>query len=184
MNAEELLLLGQYSYLLSSVPTVQQVTTLTASAASVSLPVPAGFNTLTVKWRVRAGDSNPGEQMWLTFNGDTGNNYLWQVLQGNNASAASTSSGAAVAKIQIATIAGNSATANYFSQGTFDVGGASDATFKTVQGTAAAFSSTTSSWTGVYSGQWLSTATIQSIGLAANGNLFLAGSRFTVIASL
>jgi hypothetical protein len=164
-----------------------QTTTLSGTQTSVILTVPTGtaYNFLTVKWRVRGATAVAGEQMWLQLNGDSGNNYLWQINQANNATVAGSASGAAVAKIQIATTIGSSATANYFASGSFEIGGASDtANFKTVQGTATAYSSTTSSWGGTYAGQWNSTAAVTSITLFPQGaSGFAAGCIFTLFGS-
>lgn len=167
--------------------TVQELytTTLTGSQASVVLPVPTGsaYNFLTVKWYVRCDNAVTGQQMWLQLNGDTGTNYLWEANQANNATVAGSTSGAAVVHGQIATIVGSSATANFFSSGSFEIAGASSANFKTVVGSGTAYSSTTSMWTGLYGVEWGSTAAVTSVTLAPNAGNFIAGCIFTLLGS-
>lgn len=183
-SALETLLLAQYAYLQNNTPQLYSNTYISATTASVTLTVPSGYNNLEVVWRARCSDANAGEQLYLRLNGDSGSNYLWEVTQGNNATAAATTSGAATTFIQIGTVCAASATANYFSSGRFTVAGASDtANYKTACGTGAAFAATNNMWSGVYSGQWNSTAAVTSITLQGATGSFVAGSRFSLYVS-
>lgn len=160
-------------------------TTLSAPSASVVIPVPAGvsYNFLRVQWRAKSSTAVAAEQLYLQLNGDTGNDYLWQNDQANNATVAGTSSGGVVNKIQVATITAATSTANFFSSGSFEIGGASDATnFKTVVGTATAYATSTNSWAGVYAGQW-SGGPVTTITLFPATNNLVTGCIFSLYGS-
>lgn len=165
----------------SALPAQVATQKLGVAAASVTFSSLPAFNRYKVFWYARASDASVAEPIFIQLNGDTGNNYLWEVNQANNATVNGTSSGGAVAHIQIGTMAGNSATANYFSAGEFTIDGAQGSLFKIAQGTAAAFSTTSNMWNGTYSGQWNSTAVVTSVTIFP-GNVanFVAGSQFSV----
>lgn len=154
---------------------------LVASQANIPLVIPAGFTRLKVYWRVRSSVAGAAEQLYLQVNGDTANDYLWEVNQANNATVAGTTSGATTNKIQIGTVTGGTATALYFGSGELTLDGASDTTnYKTIQGTGASFASTTNMWAGVYSGQWLSAAAVVSLTLSCASGQVMAGSSASV----
>lgn len=155
---------------------------LTGSASGIPLTVPTGYARLRVCWRARSSAASTGAQLYVQFNGDVANDYLWQVSQANNATVAGTSSGTAVAQIQVGTIPAASATGGYFGSGEFIVDGASDTTNgKSVTGTGSAFSSVTNSWCGTYSGFWSPSVAVVSMNLfsGAAANL-AAGSSVSV----
>jgi hypothetical protein len=161
-----------------NLPVLLASSVLVAPAANIPLAIPAGFNRIKVYWRVRASDGVPAEPLYLQVNGDTGNDYLWEVNQANNATVAGTTSGAATGHIQIGTIPAASATALYFGSGEFTLDGASDTTnYKTITGSGSAYASTTNMWAGVYGGQWLSAAAVTSLLLfPGNSSNFVVGS--------
>lgn len=145
--------------------------------ATLNVPANTSYNFLTVKWRARGSAATTAQGLSLTLNGDSGNNYLWEVNQANNTTVAATTSGAAVAAIQVATICCASATANYFSSGVIEICGASDtANFKTIVSTAVGMVTTTNMYTGVYSGQWNSAAAVTSITLTPGSGTLVTGS--------
>jgi hypothetical protein len=148
---------------------------------SVVIPVPAVWPRVQVCWRVRSSAANPAEQLYLRFNSDTANHYLWQADQANNATVAGTDGGGATNVIQIGTVTSGTATAGYFASGNFVVEGVTDATnFATVVGSGTAYASTTNSWTGTYGGQYVAAGPITSLTLAcASGNL-VTGSTFSL----
>lgn len=168
-----------YLYALQQAAATQTLNATTASVTFSGLPAANGF---LVKWSARCSDANVAEMLFLRFNGDSGSNYLWEVNQANNATVAGTSSGAAVAQIQIATTTANSATADYFATGSFVVDPGGTGQYTKANGTASAFATTTNMWSGVYGGQWLSTATVTSITLQGATGSFLAGSQFSIYA--
>lgn len=164
---------------------IQQIatTTLTVATSAMSLNVPAttSYNFIKVSWRVRGDTASAAQQLYLRFNGDTGSNYLWQNVQGNNSTASSNTSGAATTFIHIGTMTCNSATALYFSSGDFEISGASDTTnYKTAVGKDIALASTTNMWAGTYGGQWQSAAAITSVSLTPQVGNFMAGSTMTM----
>lgn len=161
-------------------PELLQEVSITSTTAQVTINIPTGFPRVKVHWRARMSDAVAAEQLYLQFNADSANHYLWQVNQANNTTVAATTSAAAVAQIQIGTVTGNSATATYFGSGEFTIDGVSDTSnFKTAQGTGAAFASTTNMWSGTYGGQYLITGTISSFTLFGQSGSFLAGSLVT-----
>lgn len=162
-------------------PTLLQTTTVTSPLSSQILTVPAGYQRVKVNWRIRSSVAGAAEQLFLRMNGDTGSHYLWQVDQSNNATVAGSSSGALAAQIQIGTVTGSTATANYFASGEFVVDGIADATnFATAIGIGAAFATTTNSFAGDYSGQWAQSAVVTSLTLfCATGNI-AAGSVISI----
>lgn len=166
-----------YSYGVQQAAPTQVLAATTASVTFSGLPAANGF---MVAWSARCSDANAAEQLYLRFNGDTGNNYLWEVSQANNTTVAATTSGAAVAFIQIATVTANSATANYFANGSFVVDPGGTGQFTTASGHANASATTTNMWSGTYGGQWLSTATVTSITLQGATGSFLAHSKFSI----
>lgn len=151
----------------------------TSAQSSISLSVPAGFSRLKVFWRCRSAFSATGVQLYVQLNGDSGGNYLWQLVQGNNSSAAALSSGTAVDEMQLGTIAAASASSGYFSSGEFTIDGASDTgNGKTLVGTGAAFSSVSNSWAGTYAGFWSGLASVNSITIfgGSGGDLVAAST--------
>lgn len=155
---------------------------LSGTAASVNFTSIPACGNLMVVWRARNDSANPAVQLYVQFNSDGGNNYLWEINQANNTTVAATTSGAATTRIQMATMTAATSTANYFAAGSFTIAGASDTSaFKVVQGTAAAFVTATNMYSGTYSGQWLSTAAITSINITPASGNFTAGSRFTLL---
>lgn len=178
------LLMSQWAQLMATTPLLAPSSTfISATTATVTLAVPSGFNNIEVIWRVRASDATAAESLFLQMNGDTGNNYLWEVNQANNTTVAATDSGGATSHIQIGTVPGNSASANYFGSGRFTVSGASDSVAKTLVGTGTAYSSVSNAYAGVYSGLWSGTAAVTSLTIVCQTGSFLPSSRFSVYVS-
>lgn len=180
----EALLMEQVAYLMHNSPVLLQSTTLGSNQSSVVLNVPSGiaYNTLRVNWRTRCDNAVSAQQMYLQFNGDTGSNYLVERSETNNTTTTNVGpGGAATTKIQIGTVSCASATALYFSSGSFTVGGASDAVnFKTAVGTGTAYATVSNAYIGLYGGQWNSAATITSLTLTPAAGNFVAGSVFSL----
>lgn len=166
---------------LSVFPAQLQTSTISSPQPSQSLTVPSGYQRVRVHWRIRSTVAGAGEQLYLRMNNDSAAHYLWQVDQSNNATVNGSASGSAVAQIQIGTVCGATATANYFSSGEFVVEGIADSTnFATATGIGSAFATTTNSWTGDYSGQYLQSAIVTSLTLfCATGNI-AAGSVISI----
>jgi hypothetical protein len=167
---------SNYAYNLQQIAPTQK---LVSNVASVTFNIPSGLNGVMLTWRARSSSAVTAEMLLMQLNGDTGNDYLWEVDQANNATVAGTTSGAATNKIQIGTVTGNSATALYFSSGQTLIDGVSDTTnYKTAAGIGAAFSTTTNMWSGVYGGQWNSAAAVTSVTIFAQTGNLMTGSQF------
>src|SRR5215472_18261385 len=85
-----------------NLPVLLASSVLGAGAASIPLAIPAGFNRIKLYWRARGDNAATAIQLYLRINGDSANDYLWEVNQANNTAVAATTSGAATAQIQIA----------------------------------------------------------------------------------
>lgn len=155
-------------------------------AGVITLNVPGGtsYRYLTVKWRARASDAVTVELLDLQLNGDTASHYLWENVQGINGTSTSQTSNGTATSAWAGTICGSSATANYFSSGQFEIGGASDTTnFKTYSGTGTAFVTTTNMYAGTYGGQWLSSAAVTSLTLFGASGSLVSGSTASLYGS-
>lgn len=152
---------------------------LTGSASSIPLSVPSGpaFSVLRVAWTARSDNAGFATYMCLRLNGDSGNNYLWQINQVNIASTAgSGNSGALTSLIQIGTMAGGTATSGYLGSGEFTIPNAAGNTYKAPEGHSTSTNSTTNSYSGTYGGLWLNTSAVTSITLLAGAGNLVAGS--------
>lgn len=155
-------------------------TILAGSLASITITIPSGFNHLHAVWTGRSDSATTAVSADLRLNGDSGSNYLWQTNETHNTSSTPAQSGAATSLMIIGAMPAASATANYFGEGSFTVGGVSGATFKVTSGHSSAYVTTTSSYVGVYSGQWLSTAVVTSVTLLPNAGNLVAGSSMSI----
>lgn len=160
---------------------------LSVAQSSIVFNLPSGlFNRVRVEFRARSDAAAvPAEQLYIRINGDSGNNYLWQIDQANNNTVAGQSAGAFTSRIQVATIPAATATANYFGTGEFIVSETNTTgAVISVAGYATAIANATNSWSGTYGGIWGGAGgPVTSVTLfAATGNL-TAGSRFSIIGS-
>lgn len=169
---------SNYSYAVSqAAPTV----TLGTTTASVTFSgLSTAVNSFLVKWSARCSDANAAEQFKVQLNGASGSSYIWEVNQANNTTVAATTSAGASTFIQIGTVTAASATADYWASGMFTVDNGSASQFPTVQGTAAAFATTTNMWCGVYSGLYAVATTVTSITMFGATGSFVAGSQFSI----
>lgn len=177
----ELLALAELQNLQNNTPQLLQKTSIGVSTASYPITVPSGYNRIGVFWRVRSTVSGVAEQLYLRMNGDTSNHYLWQTNQANNNTVSGSASGSLVNVIQVGTVTGGTATADYFASGNFVVDGVADATnFATAVGSGTAYAATNNSWAGTYAGMYNQSGLITSLSVfCASGNI-AAGSNFSV----
>lgn len=158
--------------------------TLINPAASIAVLIPAvGFSTLRVVWSGLSNDTGSATYLGVRFNGDTGNNYLWQYHQINTTTTGGANSGGVTDRIRVATMPAASATANYVGAGEFVISNASGSTYKATSGRSTAITSTTTGFSGTYGGMWLSTAAITSLTLLPLGGSLLAGTSVSVYGS-
>lgn len=157
----------------------QSVTSGTSSALTVSLT--GTWSSLLVKWVGRSNDASTAKGANLTFNGDTGNNYLWIQSEAANTTNTSSVPGALTSSIHIGTMPAASATANFFGHGEFSVGSPnSTAIFKVAEAEASGYTTATDVRLGVYGGQWSSTAAITSLTITPAAGSFVVGSKLSV----
>lgn len=157
----------------------QSVTSGTLSSLTVSLT--GTWSSLLVKWVGRSNDASTAKGCNLTFNGDTGSNYLWIQSEAANTTLTTSVAGALTTAIHIGTMPAASATANFFGHGEFTVGGPnSTSMFKVAVAEASGFTTATDVRLGVYSGQWSSTAAITSLTLTPAAGSFTVGSKVSV----
>jgi hypothetical protein len=152
---------------------------LTAGAASITLSVPAGasLGVLRVAWTARSDTASAATYMCLRLNGDSGNNYTFQLNQANaNAASTGGNSNGLVGVIEIGTMAGATATAGYLGSGEFTIPNASGGTYKTAEGFSNSANSSTNGYSGTYGGLWQNTAAVTSITLLPLAGSLVAGS--------
>lgn len=167
-----------------ALPTQIGTTTLSSTSASVTFSSIPAFTHLRVHWHVRTNSGNTNDNMLLRFNGDSGANYDFQLIEGSNATAtASASTGQT--SILIGTAVGGTGTSGFFSNGVVNVVGASQAAsghVATVTGTwYACWSGTAAtSQAGTTGGLWVPSGAITSITLLPAAGSFAAGSAFSL----
>lgn len=179
MDSLALYSLTQQNYLANNIPQLLYETTLgTTGPATYTVVIP--YNRILCTWYARSSVTGSAFNVDLQMNGDSAAHYLWQITQGNGATATSQGSGGLASFIEIGVVPGTSATANYWGSGQFIVDGANQAnTFPTAQGTSCAFASSTSGYMGMYGGQYVELGVITSLALTSTGGSFIAGSQFS-----
>jgi hypothetical protein len=159
-------------------------TVLTGSQASVAFTslttkYAATYQHLQVRWAARTDRANTNDRLYLTFNGDTGNNVYTHQLFGNGSSVSGGAGwGTTDPKVLMeSALLGSSATANSFGAGVMDVLDPFETTKnKTVR---ALFGNTIAPRVEITSAVYLSTSSITSLSFSAIGSL-VSGSRFSL----
>lgn len=176
----EALLLAQVNYLQNNTPQLIGTTILGASAASISITIPSGYNHLQCTYTGRQDSGSGGAFCFVRINGDSGANYTWQGLYGNVSTATSSNAAGAVSGIRLGVLPGSGDTANYFGTGAFTLGNVGSAVFKPLSGHFQGPITTTNGYAGTYGGIWASTAAITSVALFPNSGNLIAGSSLTI----
>lgn len=152
---------------------------LAASAASIPISVPTGFNNLYGVYTARKDVGGGGAFTWMRFNGDSGNHYEWVNQIGNNAQG--TSGAALVGFMQMGLCAGASDTAGYFGTGTFSIANASSTSVgKAMFSNASLICNTTNFYLSEFGGVWNQTSALTSITLLPDAGNLVAGSSFAL----
>lgn len=158
--------------------------TLLASASSVTFsPLPA-FTHLRLTWHSRTTSGNATDNMLLTFNGDTGAHYVWEIMSGTNTTVvASPSTGAS--NIVVGGTVGGTGTSGVYGNGAVDILGFAQAQSGhslTVTGHwfACWSNSAATDQTGVAGGLYNPSAAITSLTLTPAAGQFAANSVFSV----
>jgi len=123
LNNIAALLAGGAAASAASFDSFATVTVGAGGAANIEFTsIPSTYTHLQIRGIIRSTTVATGtDDMWITFNSDTGSNYAYHVLQGNG-SAASAGAGATQAKIVIGnSIIRASSTASAFSAGVIDI---------------------------------------------------------------
>jgi hypothetical protein len=167
----------------NTVQLVDAVTLLSPSSNIVFNPS-SSLNHLMIKWHARSTSGNTSDNMQLQINGDSGNNYDWQLLAGLNATASSTP-GLGDSKILIGTVVGGAGTAGFFANGEIDIPGWSQASSShvvTVNGRWYACWSNTAatSQVGTFGGLYTASGKGTSVTLSPAAGSFATGSIFSI----
>lgn len=158
---------------------------LSSSQASIQFsPVASTYNNLMLKWHARTTSGNASDNMQMQINGDTGNNYDWQILAGLNTTV-STTPGMGDSKLVIGTCVGGTGTAHYFSNGQLEILGWSQASAThiiTYTGTwyVCWSNSAATSQVGTCGGLYTPSSAATSLSLAPASGSFAAGSVFSL----
>jgi len=177
-----------YSYSSQQAAATQVLGGTTASITFSS--VSSKYTNVTVYWSARDTNAALSDSLLLRFNGDTGNNYGYQYVEGQGTTAQAASGAmSATSSITIGKITGASATASYYSGGRFDVLGwnksASGRNAVAVGvGYVTGSNTTTGQLTGSYGGGYVPAAQLSSLTLLPSAGSFAAGSQFSLYAEM
>lgn len=159
---------------------------LGGSAASVTFapnPLPTGFRHLLIEWYARGDTAATSAGVQLRFNNDTAANYDNQTLRGT-AATASAAENLGATSIKIGSIPANTATANYFGQGSckvFHYNGTTGNKLATGDSFIFTANTTGTGFTDRNDGKWRTAATaITRLDIFPSAGNFVAGSVFTL----
>lgn len=178
--------LGQGIFTSGTACTTTGTVTVTCAATSITFSSIPGTGThLLLKVLGRVSDAAAAENLVIQFNADTGSNYWYQLIEGNNTTNSASDSLGLVAVPLISAIPGASATANHAGTADIDLEGYAGTTFdKQVTAKWGFYTSGSHPLTtGQATVDWANTAAITSIKLIdGGGGNFVAGSVFTLYA--
>lgn len=143
---------------------------LNASAASVTFAnIPqTGYTDLKVVSSYRTNRTQIFDQLRLTFNGSATAVYSFRGLTGDGATATSESS-SSVASIKVAPGAGNSATANTFTNDEIYIPNYTSSNYKSLSSEGVGENNATTAYASMFAGLWSNTAAINSVTLTPEG---------------
>jgi hypothetical protein len=154
-------------------------TSASVTFSSLNATYGSSYQHLQVRWAARTNRANTNDRLYMTFNGDTGNNVYTHQLFGNGSSVSSGSGwGTTDPKVLMeSALLGASATANVFGSGVMDLLDPFETTKnKTVR---ALFGNSVAPRVELTSAVYLSTSAITTLSFSAIGSL-VAGSRFSL----
>ena len=155
--------------------------TTAPTGASTTINVPSWVNTIQGAYTARTNNAAAGGFVNLQFNGDTGNNYAWEIVLANTATVSGQNSAGATNMIHIGAKTAANDTANYFGSGSFWIPNAQNTSmFKSAHSGFNAVGSPTNGFAGTMGGTWANTAAITSVTLLPDAGNFVAGSSFTL----
>jgi len=177
-----------YSYNSQQVAATQVLGGTTASITFSGIS--SKYINITVYWSARDTNAGLSDSLLLRFNGDTGNNYGYQYVEGQGTTAQAASGAmSTVSSITIGKVTGGSATASYYSGGRFDVLGwnkSASGRNTAVAGVGYLTGSNTSTGqlTGSYGGGYVPSAQLSSLTLLPSAGSFAANSQFSLYAQM
>lgn len=145
--------------------------------------IPSWVNHLEIYFQARGtGGTTGGIFTCGRVNGDSGNNYVYEVDFGQITTANAQNSGGAVAQFNMVVVPSNGDTANYFGSGFWTIRNIQATTqFKSFSGYGGGPSSTTNAASGTFAAQWNSTAAITRVDIfGAGGTTLAAGSNWQI----
>lgn len=150
------------------------------TTAAGTLNVPAWANTIKLSWAARQSTAATGGVFLdLRFNADSGSNYVWEYVQGSNATVTSANSGGLTTGIHIGIIPQGNDTANYQGAGELTICNAQGSNYKAVSSRWNGPLTATNLTTGTAGGLWQNTAAITSLTILPNTGSFNGGSNMT-----
>lgn len=177
-----------YSYTSQQAAATQVLGGTTASITFSGIS--SKYTNLSVIWSARDSNAALSDNLLLRFNGDTGNNYGYQNVEGQGTTAqAAAGAMSAVSSIIIGRITGASATASYYSGGRFEVTGwnkSASGRNAVVSGVGYVTGSNTSTGqvVGTYGGGYVPSAQLSSLTLLPSAGSFVSGSQFSLYAEM
>jgi hypothetical protein len=151
----------------------------TALATITFAGIPQGYRNLEIRAISRCTQAAGGSDMWIRFNGDTGSNYSYHLLQGNGSSAVAASGSSQTYIRNQSTVDGSYS--NIFQASIFTITDyASTSKNKTLRGLTG-FDANGDGHIRELSGAWYnSSSAITSIDIIANGTTFSQYSQFAL----
>jgi hypothetical protein len=141
------------------------------------LNIPQNYTDLVVKGSTRRSTAGVIGPMILNFNGDFGNNYSYRILQGDGATATS-SSASSTSLAYVGQLTGDASTSNTF--GTFDfyIPNYTSSNQKSSSSDAAGENNATTALLNLVANIWTGTAPISSITITPGAGLIMQHSTF------
>jgi hypothetical protein len=151
---------------------------LSSSAASVTFSaIPATYTDLVVRCSIRTNQAVVNPAAVIRFNGDTGSNYSYTVLEGSG-SAASSARSTPAGFMNIGRYNGSTSTSNVFGSGEVYIPSYTVAQNKPVSAVGMGEDNATTASMAANAGLWLNTAAITTVAVATGSGTFDSGSSF------
>jgi hypothetical protein len=175
------LLVGNAPFIPNSYESIATVTVGSGGQSTITFSsIPSTYQHLQIRYTSRVNVADTGENIWLRFNGDTGNNYSYHYILGDGSSASSAGSGS-FTRILSGRTAGNNTTANVFGASVIDILDYANTNKNTTARTLTGLENNGSGVVFLESGGWFNTSAVTSITLAeTSGNSFVQYSQFAL----
>ena len=152
---------------------ISTVTVGSGGAASINFTsIPAIYTDLVLKLSARgAANFNP-RNLYLNFNSDTGNNYLFRFLYGSGSSAGSSNSSSEgfTNTAWVGYISGNTSTASTFGNTEIYIPNYAGSAYKSISSDAVTENNATAAYASLHASTWNSTSPITSIQLTCSNS--------------